>query len=180
MPCELHCCHWRPAWQHVPCLGHPFYSMILYRGTVLYSSTLDCSAASCEASMICSMQDRSCARKARPEERLGGLWRCRMGIIDASELRDRFVSIFSPSGRKACEALWKEMAMLVPPSRRPQLLDLCPDVSMLALRVCCMCRARGAQEIEAMLNMPSSLECFSSLHPSQDYRTNTLSFKSAL
>lgn len=63
------------------------------------------------------------------------------GMIGAAELRDRFVSIFSVAGRQMCEALFKEMAMLVPAPRRPQLLELCPDVSA---SVCVVC---GCQQV---------------------------------
>jgi hypothetical protein len=56
----------------------------------------------------------------------------RMDVISASELRDRFLSIFSAAaGSTACEELYKQMAMLVPnAAKRKELLSLCPDVSV--------------------------------------------------
>ncbi|KAG1661782.1 hypothetical protein FOA52_003703 [Chlamydomonas sp. UWO 241] len=77
------------------------------------------------------------------------------GAISAVELRDRFVSIFSPAGgRAACEGLFKEMAMLVPPRMRARLLAECADpwvlprerVAMLAQMQAQMQQAQAQQQ----------------------------------
>ncbi|GAX80053.1 hypothetical protein CEUSTIGMA_g7492.t1 [Chlamydomonas eustigma] len=60
-----------------------------------------------------------------------------MGIINASELRDRFVSIFSTAaGSMACEELYKQMVMLLPnAAKRQELLSLCPDPWLLLSKI---------------------------------------------